>query len=188
MLPVLAAGRPRLAQGVNFRQTSGYVSDPAGSTYSIGASYPATVGAATGGWTTAPSGFRDRVTSSDPRLAGVAFRSIGGPAASFRLDVPPGPYLVRLAMGDRLAQYSSKIQVLDDTASRLILDDSAAVLGRGMYMDATGVIRSTASAWVSDNRPAELMITTGILRLALLAPNPSLSFASVIAHISVTTP
>jgi hypothetical protein len=57
-----------------------------------------------------------------------------------------------------------------------------------MYMDATGVIRSTASAWVSDNRPAELMITTGILRLALLAPNPSLSFASVIAHISVTTP
>lgn len=190
--PLLAAGRPYFSQGINFRNTSGYVTDPAGSTYEVGSTnnYPHTLGVLQGGWETAPTisaGTRNRSTSVDARLAGVAFRANGGTAAVFRLDLFPGVYRVTLAMGDATnSQTQSKIEIADGSTSRLTLSDTGAALTAGKFMDAAGTVHASASAWVSSQQPAFITIASGILRVNWLA-NPNASASSVLAHIAVAS-
>jgi hypothetical protein len=94
---------------LNFRSTSGYVTDGAGQTYVLATdTYPTTRGGVTFGWETpGPTGHANRSTSLDVRLAGIGYRvnSSGGAAGIFRVALPAtGTYNLRLAMGD--ANYS----------------------------------------------------------------------------------
>ncbi len=107
-------------QGFDFRNTAGYVSDPAGDNGVLATTaYPTSGNGATYGWVrTALVQGRDRTTQEDPRLAGINFATNGSPA-TFYVDLPsPGTYNISVALGD--AGYEEcwsqcQVQFLDGT-------------------------------------------------------------------------
>jgi len=139
-------------QGVNFRSTSGYVTDPANHTYQVALTpdYPTTSPQGNNiGWTAFPTaGTRDRNSGNDARLAGENFDSAG----VYRIDLPaPGSYTVFLACGDATyAQSNQKIELFDDVTSLGVLFTGAATGAANSFLDATGVAR-TAANWPSQN-------------------------------------
>ncbi|MGO9516897.1 MAG: choice-of-anchor tandem repeat GloVer-containing protein, partial [Candidatus Korobacteraceae bacterium] len=106
------------AIGFDFRNTSNFVTDPAGDTYVLSTTaYPTTFNGVNFGWTnTNLVQARDRSNQIDPRLAGVNF-AVNGSPATFYVDLPAsGTYNLSLALGD--AGYAScsvqcQIQFLD---------------------------------------------------------------------------
>ncbi len=66
---------PLMDWGGNFRATSGYVADVPPNTYVLDTdSYPTVRGGATMGWTSAPTGARDRSNDATfDELAGINF-------------------------------------------------------------------------------------------------------------------
>src|ERR1019366_3923401 len=86
--------------GFDFRQTSGYVSDPANCSPSLGEAYPHTyANGATAGWSSgAPDGTRDRNNLLDARLAGMNFLS--STTKYFQVDITGTGVAVHLAIGD----------------------------------------------------------------------------------------
>jgi hypothetical protein len=88
--------------GVNFRATSGYVTDGTGETYDLGAVYPVTRGGLTFGWDADLTvNARDRNAGNDRRLAGLNQTSNNGTQRHWRLDLPStGTFDIRLAFGD----------------------------------------------------------------------------------------
>lgn len=74
--------------GINFRATSGYVTDGTGETYYTGGSYPITRGGATFGATGGTPELRDRDSGVDRRIAGTMFERPSATDLDFRIDVP----------------------------------------------------------------------------------------------------
>lgn len=87
--------------GFNFRATSGYVTDPANTTYSIGDTYPQTRNGITFGWTGSPAAptTRNRSTTVNAKVAGINFAAAASPL-TFRIDLPAaGSYDIGCALG-----------------------------------------------------------------------------------------
>lgn len=86
-------------KGFNFRATSGYVTDPANTTYVLPTDgYATTRNSVTFGWNAGVNS-ADRNSALDARLAGINFNSGGG--YEFRVDLPStGDYVIHLAIGD----------------------------------------------------------------------------------------
>jgi len=138
-------------QGVNFRATAGFVTDPANYTYEISTNpnYPTTSPQGNNiGWTVTNGTTRDRNAGNDPRLAGLGG---GGSADIYEIDLPSaGSYTISLAMGD--ANYggsNNKAEVFDDSSSLGVLFSGASTIANS-FLDATGVLR-TAANWPSQN-------------------------------------
>lgn len=98
---------------INFRSTSGYVTDGAGQTYCLGSAdvYPVTRGGLTFGWILAheADSARNRNAGNDPRLAGQNSATNDGTPSQFQLDLPAsGSYTIHLALGD--ASYAQSYQ------------------------------------------------------------------------------
>lgn len=176
--------------GINFRATSGYVTDGTGETYCQGASdiYPVSRGGYTLGWETNGSlvDSRDRSTSGDVRLAGTnVINNNGSDLPVFRIDLPStGTYTIRLAFGD--AQYSQSYHyavLKDDTTTFSTIDDSNGTAANE-FTDATGTNR-TAAAWPGSNASITRTFTSTILRIQAGTPT-NVGGATTITHLSVT--
>lgn len=173
-----------LPQGINFRSSSGYVTDPAGSTYDTGTlTYPRTTSQGnTVGWESVTSlQKRDRSTAIDPRLAGIIF--ITAPAtATFRIDLPaPGAYGIRLAAGDYSARNRIKVEVFDDSTSLGVLADG--LPAGGSFYDAAGNVWTTAQ-WPTSNVAVEKTFSTSIARFVTGRSDISGVYVSI-AHLAV---
>src|SRR5208337_1972246 len=71
-------------QGFDFRNTSSFVTDPAGDTYVLPTTiYPTKSNGVTFGWAKNSAQGRDRNAKLDPRLAGVNFVNNGSPATFY---------------------------------------------------------------------------------------------------------
>src|SRR5687768_1145992 len=108
--------------GINFRSSSGYVSNPVGTTHcTVGAElYPQTRGGLTFGWTVSIGGNgRDRSTSIDARLAGIHFKTdVTGSPIVFRIDLPSsGSVDIYTGLGDAGASNNFFLEVMDNTTS-----------------------------------------------------------------------
>lgn len=147
---------------LNFRATAAYVTDPAGSTYCIKDTYPTTRNTWTFGFDSAYQlNSRDRSTSVDARLAGIQYVSQGNQRRLEIDGLSSGANLLELAAGD--ASYASQtvIKVYDSdgtlgtigsgTLLATISAATAASIGAGEFIDATGVIRTSAGDWVTNN-------------------------------------
>lgn len=140
--------------GINFRSTSGYVTDGANETYCVGDTYPTSRGGFTFGWTAALSdGKRDRSNSIDRRLAGI--NKAGNSATGrriFRINLPfAGPYQIDLALGDAGSDQFYQYAVLkDNTTTIATLDKSSGTraLSTAFY-DAAGNLQ-TKTSWPTD--------------------------------------
>ncbi len=104
--------------GMDFRGTSGYVTDPSNHAYSLGESYPSgrTLNGQGFGWSTgSPDGAQDALNTNDARLAGKAYTAPSN-RPIFRLNLPSaGSYKIYIAMGDQAGSYLQTVEFYDDT-------------------------------------------------------------------------
>jgi hypothetical protein len=144
-------------QGIDFRQTSGFVTDPTNCDYEIGSAinYPrVTAQGNTVGWEDDPSvNQRDRNANvgDAAKLAGIVF---GSSVLRYRFDLPSaGNYKVRIAAGDGAGANGVKVEVFDNVTSLgvLVSDRTTGVLTVDQFVDATDVVRTSTADWVSNN-------------------------------------
>ena len=176
-----------LIVGINFRATSGFVTDGANETYCLGDSdaYPITRGGVTFGWDGSYDLGRDRDAAIDRRLAGVNQKNNNGVKATFRLDLPAtGNYTIRLALGDTSNdQGDLRCEVLDDTTSKFTVADADGTL-QDHYDDAAGTDR-TEAAWPGSNTAQTgVNFATTILKVKLGTSASSVG-SSCITHLYV---
>lgn len=173
---------------INFRATSGFVTDQAGETFSLGEQYPVTRGGLTFGWATnLTANARDRNSGIDRRLAGLMqLANSLGTTTTFRLDLPngPGTYTVRLALGDDAANQDIRVRVRDGTGGTVLATIQDSTLSASEWFDATGVRRTSAALWVANNASTNLTFTANHLILEIGA-HPSGLGSSVISHLFV---
>jgi hypothetical protein len=141
-----------LPQGVDFRATSGYVTDPTNCTYEtlVGSpyvNYPTTTPQGNNiGWETAGFGWlnsRDRSTGVDARLAGILYNTNANTPV-YRIDLPAtGSHNNGLAIGDMGSSPTTTVVFKDDVTTISTVSGLSAAAN---FLDATGVSR-TAAAW-----------------------------------------
>lgn len=157
-----------LPQGINIRQTSGYVTDGAnerGET-STGNNYPTTSAEGNNvGWESGTDSVatRNRKATNDRRLAGLGFN--GGATVDYRIDLPSsGSHTVRVACGDPdYSRSNQKCEVFDTSSSLGALFSAASTGAANSFLDAGGNVR-TAAAWPGSNTGASLTFSTTICR------------------------
>lgn len=155
--------------GFNFRATKPYVTDNSPDLPIIDTdTYAASPGY---GWTGTPySGFFvNYSTGVDPRFAGrySASNSLGATYAEFRIDVT-GNINIRVALGDDEHDYSDGhiMKFFDGSSGTPFASINVATLA-GQYADATGVVRTSKSDWLSNNAAVNRTISGGYLRFQL---------------------
>ena len=163
VLAVLLAPLPAWAtfpQGVDFRGTLAFVTDPTnydkeqgGSSSGQGAAanYPRTSAQGnTVGWETLWN-FVDRSASVDARLAGDNYIASGG-SATYRIDLPAtGTYAIQGAFGDAsFAQSTFTIQ-LEDGTTVFATPVNAQSITAGQFYAANGTLETSAANWATNN-------------------------------------
>lgn len=175
-------------QGIDFRATAGFVTDPASCDKEIGttANYPRTSAQGnTVGWEDAPGGTRDRTNSVDARLAGIAFAA-NGTAKRYRIDLPSsGYYRITLALGDNTTAQSQSVGVYDSTTLLSNVVGHNLASAAGTFYDACGIRRSSAANWVSNEVSFVAFFSSTICRIKI-ADTATASGNSSIAHVRVT--
>ncbi len=174
--------------GINFRASSGYVTDGTDETYCLGQStdaYPTTRGGATFGWGAAYDNGRDRDNALDRRLAGINYHANDGNQSTFTLDLPSaGDYTICLAVGDGTNSSGYQyVQVLDNVTSKIVVDDTDGTASAN-FDDATGT-NHTAANWPSSQTCTTVTFASTTLNLKLGSPSAQAG-SSAIAHLKVT--
>ncbi len=148
----------------DFRATAGYVTDPAGCTYSVGDAYPQNRGGATFGWTgTAPSS-ANLSTSVDSRLAGINFVNAGS-SATFEVNLPaPGTYYVGVAMGSATSAEGNQFVSINDNGAYSMSSSSGSTAGS--FYDLTGH-EYTASNFFTNEALVPLRFSSTTFKLTI---------------------
>jgi hypothetical protein len=171
-------------KGINFRSTSGFVTDGANETYCLAAdSYPTTRGGVTFGWTDAfLSGAADRDAGADRRIAGISFRINSSSQTVVRVDLPnTGSFAVRLALGDTGAQGYQYAQLKDNASVISTIADTDGTAA-GNYDDANGT-NHTAANWPASNTSLTHTFTSTTFLLTIGSPGAQAG-SSTLAHVS----
>jgi hypothetical protein len=173
-------------QGIDFRNTTGFVTDPTNCDPEIGttANYPRTTAQGNSvGWEDAiGANTRNRSTGVDARLAGLAFATNSGGNKRYRIDLPNGTYNLSLAFGDATTSGARiSCQIFD--GATLLASFSDVSSGAGQWVDATGTVRTSSADWVSNNQSISITITSGILRVKI--GTGTLSGNTTMSHIFV---
>lgn len=177
-----------LPQGLNFRQTAGYVTDGSNEDYEIyattgglGAGYPRTTPQGnTVGWenVSTDSGYtRNRNSGNDRRIAGRSGPNLT--ICAYRIDLPSaGSYSLRLAVGD--GAYTSAVAFEVRDTSSVLMSTTGSTSAGNTFKDATNTQYSAAN-WPASNTAATLSFSTTIFRLA-----PTTA-GSAVAHIYIAS-
>jgi hypothetical protein len=170
--------------GINFRATSGYVTDGANETYSLGEA-TATRGGLTFGWGSDQNSVcRDRSSTNDRRLAGILFRgNSAGSVITFTITLPStGEWIIRAAFGDASSTQQQYVTFWDNTTSFASFSNIAT--GANEFADATGVVR-TAAAWPGSNASISRTFTTTTFKIDIGDPSGTDGENTSIAHIYI---
>jgi hypothetical protein len=167
--------------GINFRATSGYVTDGANETYCLADAYPTTRGGVTFGWLDAVANdAQNRNSSLDRRLAGINAAGVANTDVRFQIDLPSaGTYDVHLALGDgNTTGVVCKATVKDGSTVLFSTTQNGFVSGN-KWIDAQDQAYA-ASAWPASESAHPITMSGTTL---LIVINGS-SFASI-AHVRV---
>jgi len=179
-----------LPQGINFRDSAGFVTDGANEDHEIGdggfnvviPTYPRTSAQGnTVGWEgTGALETRDRNSGNDRRLAGMHLRADPG-NADFRIDLPSsGDYSIRVAAGDPSYSTTTTMELMDTTTSLGVLFNGSTGAANSFF-DAGGTVR-TAAAWPGQNALVKKTFSTTICRFRVPG-----SVNNVINHVYIET-
>lgn len=171
-------------QGINFRASTGYVSDGANEyaqlVPSSGGNYPTTTPQGnTVGWEGTAYlqvATRDRSATVDHRLAGMNYANTAA-IANYRIDLPAaGTYGIRLAAGDAGFSSATQVELFDSTTSLGVL--ASGVVAAGSFIDAAGTTY-TAANWPANNALVAKTFASTICRVGVGSTSSS---NRVIAH------
>lgn len=144
--------------GFDFRNTSGYVTDPSYGVPVLAETYPHLYTAANGfsinaGIVAGPSTLSsNRDNTFDPRIAGINFVDPLSSEWVFRIDLASGSapgagtYTLDLAIGDPLAPRQYSIEVRDTSTVRLSVAGTAD--NTHHYLDATSALIAEGPTWL----------------------------------------
>lgn len=158
-----------LPQGIDFRASAGYVTDPANCDYSIVSrgDYPWTTAQGNNvGWeinTSTSLQDRNRNSSNDARIAGINYTTTGSNSDAFRIDLPSaGNYKIGAGFGD--ASYAQAVGWdLYDTNSNIGTLSTGSTSGANQFNDATDTEYS-AAAWPGSQTLVSKTFSTTICR------------------------
>lgn len=176
---------------VNFRATSGYVTDGAGEDYNLGEVYPVNRQGFNQGWVGSAYGdtARNRSNTNDRRLAGMNQVPNAASQYTFRIQVASaGQYSLRMALGDASnAQSYQYIQVLDSDNSTVLatIDDTNGTTASNSFDDATGT-QLTAANWVTSNTAVTITLSGTSCYFRVGSPGVQTENTCV-AHLSLTS-
>lgn len=148
-------------QGIAFRSTSGFVTDPANVTYCLADDYPTVRGGSTFGWNPSIGGTNSRDRDNTlGNLAGINF--IASILTYFQLDLPStGSTDIHAAFGDAGGGNPSDY-IIKDTSTNIITISKAF---DGSFSDATNANFANASAWLSGESATTHTMTSTVLRV-----------------------
>jgi len=171
-------------KGINFRATSGYDTDDAGYTYSLGEATPVTRGGYTFGWSTnLTASSRDRGTSYEPEQSGIVFQNnSGGTLRDFTWTLPDGAgnYNLRIAAGDYTASQNTRILIMDGGSTLATINGATSA---AEFLDAQGTVH-TAANWNANNVAVPITFAGTTLTLRL-GGHSSATLASVISSVAL---
>ncbi len=163
--------------GFDFRASSGFVTDPANTTYVLRTDgYPTTRGGSTFGWSVGAPNDVDRSAAVDPRLAGVNFDDA---TATFRIDLgAAGAATISLAFGDQGASHINPNQITfkDDTATLFSIGPHAQTADK--FWDAADV-EYTSAAWPGSQAGSAQTFSSTILNALLGTPGENWTLAHI---------
>jgi hypothetical protein len=179
--PVVAAGPVTIAS-INFRGTSGYVTDGSGQTYCLADVSPTSRAGLTFGWEFSGVNANDRDSALDPRFAGINWVN-GGNAPNFFLTLPaPGTYNVNYSVGDASGgSWGAQVDIIDNVTMR---DTSGTLATTGTeYYDISGTKHATSAAWIANSVGKSLVFasTSFVLRMTHVS-----NFGAAITHLVIT--
>lgn len=171
--------------GINFRASSGFVTDTANNTYNLGEATSQTRGGLTFQWDSSLAGnARDRTAGANNsfKLAGIVFTSNSGSAQrTLTITLPAsGTYDIDLALGDESGSSNNYCEILDNTTSLITI--SAASASADSYIDASGVARTRASPWETTQVKVQKTFATTTC-VVKLGSTSSTTGNSIISHI-----
>lgn len=168
--------------GIDFRGSSGYVTDPSGCTYCVGDSYPTTRAGLTFGWTTAGISAADRSTGVNPRVAGINYLPAGF-TITFRVDLPAaGGYSIGVAQGDAGSARTLQSFTIYDNTTSLLSKSANEGSHSNYYMDAAGNVWTSDSAWFSSQVFESLTFASTIFKITI---GNSTDY-NTLAHLDIT--
>lgn len=176
--------------GINFRDTSGFVSDGVGDTYCLKTdTYPTTRGGVTFGWEdTGAQDSRDRTTGSpnNPKLSGINFVANGGGATAqrWRLDLDTAAqHTVESAWGDQGSGQIIDAQMRDGTTA-FVTYASTSTGANDAYYDSTGTLRTTAALWLANQTSVTRTFASTIFRCVFNVTNTATQ-ATALARLGI---
>ena len=176
-------------QGIDFRGTLGFVTDPANCSMenSAGISYPrVTAQGNTVGWEDAVNNSVDRsaYAGDAAKVSGIAFGNNGGghTTARYRFDLPStGNYKFRVGAGDAGGINDVKVELFDTTTSLAVLVGTHTTSGADRFYDATDIQRTSHTDWSTNQAlSASMSFATTICRLKMGPEGPN---SWVISHL-----
>lgn len=181
--------------GFDFRNTAGFVTDPAYGVPVLAEAYPHTYTNGNGlsinaGWSVLPQGAEDRAAGNDPRIAGENFRSNSGPASTFTVDLSSGSapgagtYSIDLASGG-VNQTSVVDFKLFDNATLLIDGTNGGAgtsIGVGHFLDASLADVTASTTWTGTPVTKTFATTTVNYTMAI----DGLTDFSYLSHLRLT--
>lgn len=173
-----------LPQGWDFRATSGFVTDPSNDDFN---DVSTTSGTSSNGiawaWDQTIGNSRDRNASIDPRLAGCMFVTVPDGSRTFTVTLPSaGTYDITLALGDQGNECIENLDILDNGSVLFTVCTNVDTGAANHFIDATGVIRTSDTDWVTNNAKKRLTFTTTSAGFRLNAPS---SFSNSMAHLRI---
>lgn len=173
--------------GFDFRQSAGFVTDPANCTYvlALGSDlYPQTRNGITFGWLVSPDGGAfDRSTGVDARLAGCAQSNNNDTTNALQVDLPAtGLWTVDLALGDQGAGTGPFTALLKDNTTLLKTWQLAAIVANH-YWDASEVERTSDANWAANHVTQNYTFATTTLILQI---GKNQSGSTNLAHLRLT--
>lgn len=173
--------------GINFRATSGYVTDGTNETYCEASdTYPTTRDGYTFGWDSSTSVSElNRNSGVDRRLAGINYLSKTNTTRYFRLDLPSaGTYEIHLAVGD-VNNSTNCGCIVRDGAGTTLIELTGDTSGNARFKDATDTEYTTAT-WPTSESGSSHSVSNDYITLKVSASASGNSVSNVkFAHLRV---
>lgn len=175
-----------ISQGINFRKTAAYVTDPAGTDneVSVAVNYPRTSAQGhTVGWVeeNAALNRENNSTSVDARLAGSHWFANGSNYNIYGFDLDAANDAdLSMAFGEIPFNSNGSVSVYDDTTLKETVWDGV-VGGNGRFADMNGDVHTNAANWVSNHTVKRFTFSTVKVRIRIVGHGGD---GAAIAHLA----